>query len=351
MLLVVILALALALLAGTILWAVKGNQHSDYNVTLSTYKEVLSLSAPTDHIFLENLCISAPEAPNSPPFSTQVQLVTMKCNAAIILSSSMITGVLLQGLQSGSQLVDHDLVFYWRKDTHIKLNTSLITLNESGLVTIYVLTDRRAAYLCSVDHVIPKNKFYVRKWPVKFNLGNPEQCILFHDTKDFFCEFNYEVPQSSTYFLCFYRTKYVNENPRRFTYTYNMNMDLMLYNTSLADSVRVCNLNHSTASCCASYGGKFTGLWQERCHFIKTDVSNNDNDLGIDFTVTVSPYKRLCVTWLFLGLLILVVITAVVLSVLCVATLRKGRNENVRDCCISCHLYGQNAILYQHIPD
>ena len=311
----------------------KANQTSDYNVTLSTYKEVLKLSAPTDHIYQEELCISAPEAPNSPPFSTQVQLITMNCSEAQVNASFDIKGVLLAGLQSDptEQLVDHDLVFYWYKGTHIKLSTSLINFDERG-VTIYILTDRKVAYLCSVDHVIPQSNFYVGKWPV--NLGS-EECKIYNNTTDFFCEFDYEVTRSDTYFVCFYRTKYANEDPRRLTYTYTLTSDLTLYDTSLARSVQVCDLNFSNASCCASYG-----LRRKECHFVKADVPNNDNDLGVEFTVTVFLHKRLHAIVIFVVLLILCVIIAIILCIFCWLTYRKVKNENARGCVCSCHLYG-----------
>ena len=328
---------------------VNANGRNEHNITLSTYKEVLGLSATADHFFLEKLCIRAPEAPHSPPSSAQVQLATLNCNKITMTNASfVISGVLLHGLHAQQQqLVDHDLVFYWHKGTHIRLSTSLINFDERG-VTIYILTNREVADHCSARHIKPKNQSYIEMWPV--NLGS-EQCKIFNDSTDFYCEFSYTVPQSDMHFICFYRIKYMNDDPRGVTYTYDLESNLIFYDTSLAKSVRVCDLNHSSTACCASYGGKFTGLQHKQCHFIKTDVPNNDNDLGIDFTVTVSSHQRLHVIVLFVGLIILCIIIAVILFILCVATLCKGKNQNVGgcSCSLSCHLYDQHE-AYQRVP-
>ena len=321
MLLVVVVALLLALVAGTIVWAVEANRRSHRNISFSTYKEAVSLSE-TDHFFLENVCISAS---TSPPNSLQVEIAAMECIQPTMTDTSFrIQGVLMKGLQRSSDaqqkyLVDHALVFYWHRGTVIKLVTSVIPFQVflDFDVTVFVLNDESAFLHCTVDHVVPNKVFFV-KWSVS---PSSQQCQVANNG-DVTCDFIYNVTQSNMHYICILRKEPVI--PPLHTYTYNLTGEVKSYDISQAQP-QSCNLSHPNSPCCAPYGSVFT----KTCIIIQTDLpveSVYSEDLGTTFTVAVSSNRRRSVLWLSVGLAIVLIMTALVLIFLCVATLKRARN-------------------------
>ena len=338
----VVTVLLLALVGGTIFWIVEANQRSHQNITLSTYKEVIRLSRTTDRLFLETVCISASIPP---PYSTKVEIATMECSSPPSMTDKSFSfkGVLLPGLESTqqTQLVDHDLVFYWHKGTIIKLvTTQPIPIERAGEVTVFLLTDEVSFTDCAIDHIEPREGIYVEhgKWSVK---PDSPQCHMSGNSGDFNCKFKYNVTRSNMYYVCFYRME-TAMLPSLPIYAYELEGDLQSYDTSHFH--QGCNLSHSTdQSCCASYGRVFTGLLNETCIFIKTDLNLDlsarySTDLGAVFTVNISSSVRFSVIWLSVGLTIVCIIVAFVLTVLCVATIDRGRNGNERHCYCLCRL-------------
>ena len=346
MLLVVVVALLLALVAGTIVWAVEANRRSHRNISLSTYKEAVSLSE-TDHFFLENVCISAS---TSPPNSLQVEIAAVECTQPTMTDTNFsIQGVLMKGLQRSADvasfpglrtafvassdaqqkhLVDHNLVFYWNRGTVMKLVTPAIPFQTclDFDVTVFVLIEETAFIRCADEHIEPKEVFYV-KWSVS---PSSQQCQVANNG-DVTCNFIYNVTQSSMHYICILRKEPVI--PPLHTYTYNLTGELKSYNISQARP-HTCNLSHPTSPCCAPYRSVFT----KTCIVIKTDLPVESEDAGDIFTVTLSSKKRGIVLWLSVGLAIVCFIIALALIFICVATLDKARNVNARNCTCVCHI-------------
>ena len=323
----IVIAFSLAFVAVAIFWVVGASQRSHQNVSLSTYKEALSLSHATDHLFLEDVCVSASDPP--PPNPTQITIAAIECSSPNMIDTSFhFQGVLIKGQQSSPGLVNHDLAFYWNRGTVVNLVTSIPFETyeaENFTVTLFILTDENTFMRCSTDHKEPKEGFHA-KWSVS---PNSSECENTGNT--FTCNFTYNVIQSNIHYICFIRKKAAEEHLNLYTYT--LTGELKTYNISQAETPKHCDLKHSN-SCCAKYGSVFKGLSQKTCIIITTDIPNeamHPNDVGVIFTVTVLSSRRFSVVWLPTGLAVLCIITALVLTVLCVVTVYKGRNRNIRN--------------------